>query len=154
MGRQSAVTNQIQSTELSFGTRRGMQRKQQHHHCSTANAFTRNTHPRDNNNQIPDKVRIFEDLTQYCGFSFNRLNNVSGLISTVNEECLLDWSLYTNRLERTHIRGCSTFREKQLVVIGYFFELCYDICLSARYNVSRNLGFNSILGVFDNSKTA
>ena len=109
---------------------------------------------RDNNNQLPDKVGIFEDLTQYCGFSFNRSNNLSGLISTVDDECLLDWLLYTNRLETTNIRGCSTFREKQLVVVGYFFELCYDLCLSPRYNVSRNPGFESILGVFDNSKTA
>ena len=81
-------------------------------------------------------------------------NNLSGLISTVDDEGLLDWSLYTNRLETTNICGCSTFREKQLVVVGYFFELCYDICLSPRYNVSRNPGFESILGVFDNSKTA
>ena len=94
-------------------------------------------------------ARIHLTLTQYCGFSFNRLNNVSGLISTVKGGCLLDWSLYTNQLKQTNIRGCNTFREKQLVIVGYFFELCYDICLSPRYNVSRNPGFESILGVFD-----
>ena len=66
---------------------------------------------RDNNNQLPDKVGIFEDLTQYCVFSFNRSNNLSGLISTVDDEGLLDWSLYTSRFETTNIRGCSTFRE-------------------------------------------
>lgn len=108
---------------------------------------------RDNNNQLPNKIGNFEDLTQYCGFCFNRASNVSGLMSTVEGECLLDWSLYTNRLEQTNIRGCSTYREKQLVVIGYLFELCYDICLSPRDNISRNPGFEYILGVFDNRKT-
>ena len=45
-------------------------------------------------------------------------------------------------------------REKQLVVVGYFFEMCYDICLSPGRNVSNNPGFETILGVFNNDRGA
>ena len=41
---------------------------------------------------------------------------------------------------------------EQLIVAGYFFELCYDICLSPSKNVSNNPGFETILGVFNNGK--
>ena len=55
-------------------------------------------------------------------------------------------------LTRLNIRGANTLREKQLIVVGYFFELCYDICLSPSVNVSNNPGFESILGVFNNGQ--
>ena len=103
-----------------------------------------------NINQLPNKLGTFEDLSQYCGFSFNRAENVDGLISCDVKKGIFDWSVYISHLEKSNIRGCSTIREKQLVVVGYFFELCYDICLSRKDNVSKNPGFESILGVFDN----
>ena len=106
-----------------------------------------------NTNQLPDKVGHFEDLQQYCGFCFCRKGNTDNLVSTVEGEGLFDWSLYIKCLERTNIRGTNTLQEKQLTVVGYFFELCYDICLSPRHNVSNNPGFESILGVFNNTKT-
>ena len=109
---------------------------------------------RSNSNQLPNRMGYFDDLTQYCGFSFKRSGNVEALVSTVDGECLFDWSLYIKKLETANIRGCKSMREKQLVVVGYFFELCYDICLSPRHNVSNNPGFESILGVFDNRRAA
>ena len=105
---------------------------------------------RMNKNQLPNILGYFEDLSLYCGLSFKRSENVNGLISTVDNECLFDWSVYMTHLDKANIRGCNTLREKQLVVVGYFFELCYDLCLSPRNNVSNNPGFNSILGVFNN----
>ena len=107
---------------------------------------------RSNTNQIPDKWGDFEDLKLYYGFCFNRRENTNGLTSVKESECLFDWSLYINHLSTTNIRGCNTLQEKQLVVVGYFFELCYDICLPSKYNISNNPGFESILGVFDNRK--
>ena len=47
---------------------------------------------------------------------------------------------------------CRTLREKQLVIVGYFFELCYDICLSSDWNVSSNPGFESRLHIFNNAE--
>ena len=105
---------------------------------------------RSNPNHLENMIGYFEDLKQYCGFCFKRSQNINGLISMTDGESIFDWSLYYDRLEMTSIRGCETVREKQLVVVGYFFELCYDLCLSTSHNVSNNPGFESILGVFNN----
>ena len=105
-----------------------------------------------NGNQLPDKRGCFEYLQLYCGFSFSRNENVEGLTSTEDDKCIFDWSIYLNHLKRSNIRGAKTFREKQLTVVGYFFEICYDICLAQKVNVSNNPGFETILGVFDNAK--
>ena len=88
----------------------------------------------------------------YSGFCFNRKKNTDDLTSFEEGNCMFDWSLYINHLTRSKIRGCNTLREKQLVVVGYFFEMCYDICLQTSHNVSNNPVFESILGVFDNRK--
>ena len=95
---------------------------------------------------------FFKDLKLYCGFYFNRQENTNGLTLVKESEHLFDWSLYINHLSMTNIRGYNTLREKQLVVVDCFFELCYDICLPLNYNISNNPGFESILGVFDNHK--
>ena len=104
-----------------------------------------------NTSQLPNKIGHFEDLTQYCGFSFRRENDLEGLTSTDEGKCMFDWSVYINHLDRSKLGGLKTLREKQLTVIGYFFELCYDICLSPSQNVSNNPGFESIIGVFNNA---
>ena len=98
----------------------------------------------------------FEDLTLYCGFSFQQdtSHSYEGLISTVEGKGLLDWSVCINQLENANLRGAKSLKDKQLTVVGYFFEMCYDICLSPRHNVSNNPGFEAILGVFNNTKSA
>ena len=73
---------------------------------------------RDNKNELPNKLGVFEDLQLYCGFSFDRSKSVEALISTENNKSLFDWSVYISQLEKTNIRGCDTLREKQLVVVG------------------------------------
>ena len=104
-----------------------------------------------NTSQLPNKIGHFEDLIQYCGFSFRRENDLEGLTSTDEGKCMFDWSVYINHLDRSKLGGLKTLREKQLTVIGYFFELCYDICLSPSQNVSNNPGFESIIGAFNNA---
>ena len=74
-----------------------------------------------NTNQLNNGMDCFEELTQYCGFCFNRAQNVEAIVSMVEGQCLFDWLLYKNQLEQTNIRGCQTMREKHLVVVGYFF---------------------------------
>ena len=103
-----------------------------------------------NESQLPNKLGYFEELTLYCGFSFNRRRNTEGLTSIKDDTSIFDWSLYIKRLTDSRIHGATTLCEKQLVVVGYFFEMCYDICLQEKHNVSNNPGFESILGVFDN----
>ena len=78
--------------------------------------------------------------------------NVEGLTTEVEGSNLFDWSVYISHLEKANIRGTKSLREKQLTVVSYFFEICYDICLSPNANVLNNPGFESILVVFDNGK--
>ena len=107
---------------------------------------------RQNHNQLPEKLGYFEDLSLYSGFCFKHCENTDRLTSVEVEKCLFDWSLLTNCLTTMNLQGCMTLNEKQLVVVGYFFELCYDICLSPSKNVSNNPGFESMLGVFNNNE--
>ena len=103
-----------------------------------------------NKNQFPNKRGYFEELLLYCGFSFIRNKNVDGLTSTDNG--ILDWLMHIRHLNKSNIRGVKTLREKKLTVVGYFFEMRYDICLCPMHNASNNPGFESILGVYDNAK--
>ena len=79
---------------------------------------------RSNKNQFPNNRGYFADLLLYCGFSFIRNKSINGLTSTDNG--ILDWSMYIRHLDKSNIRGAKTLREKQLTVVGYFFEMCYD----------------------------
>ena len=112
---------------------------------------------RDNPIQLPNKKGYYEDVDQYCGLSFIRSKNIDGLINTtplqdirsdVPVEALFDWSVYIKHLDKSNVQSVQTIKEKQLIVLGYFFELCYDICLAEKHNVSNNLGFEAIIGVF------
>ena len=102
----------------------------------------------DNPNRLKS-ARFFEDLVQYNGIAFDRDSNTDGLTSSTEGSNLLHWSKSVlEGLERMNEGGCSTLREKQLVIVSYFFELCYDICLSPTNNISQNPGFESRLHIF------
>ena len=73
------------------------------------------------------------------------------LISIDTNIFLFDWSLYTKYLNRSNDDVLRTLIEKEVTVVGYFFALCYDLCLSSMRNVSNNPGFARILGVFSNA---
>ena len=106
---------------------------------------------RDNPNGL-QRVGFFDDMVQYVGLGFEREKNIEGLVSNENDMGLFDWTGVLDKLEATNIRGCETLKEKQLVLVGYLFELCYDLCLSGTSNVSNNPGFESVLGIFNNAK--
>ena len=106
---------------------------------------------RDNPNGL-QRVGFFDDLVQYVGLGFEREKNIEGLVSNENDMGLFDWTGVLDKLKATNIRGCETLKEKQLVLVGYLFELCYDLCLSGTSNVSNNPGFESVLGIFNNAK--
>ena len=103
-----------------------------------------------NSNQT--NVATLKTLRYIRDFSLSVKRTRSDLNRLRKENVFFDSSLYINNQTRTKIRGCSTLREKHLVVVGYFFEMCYDICLQKSSNVSNNTGFESILGVLGNHK--
>ena len=85
---------------------------------------------------------------------FNRDSETSGLTSTDEDgDNIFFWSEEVlEYLDKSKEGSCTTLKEKQLVMVGYMFELLYDLCLSPLWNVSQNPGFESRLGVFNNSK--
>ena len=55
------------------------------------------------------------------------------------------------KIGESNLSGCRDVRDKQLVLIGYFFELGYELMLSPNQDVSENPGFESFLGIYNNS---
>ena len=60
-------------------------------------------------------------------------------------------SVSMQRLNKLNLPGCSNIEDKQFVVIGYFFELGYELILAVNHNLSQNPVFKSCLGIFTSS---
>ena len=94
------------------------------------------------------------NLKQYCalGFSRSRLIGASIRKLTNNDENgVFHWSgNVLLKIGQANLAGCQDLCDKQLVLIGYFFELGYELMLSANQDVSENPGFESLLGIFSN----
>ena len=106
----------------------------------------------DNPNRLKS-ARYFEDLVQYNGMAFDRDKNTAGLTSSIEGSNILHWSKNVlEGVERMNEGGCNTLREKQLVIVSYFFELCYEMCLSPEDDISENPGFESRLYIFSNAQ--
>jgi hypothetical protein len=65
------------------------------------------------------------------------------------DEGILRWDAKVIVELRKRSRG-GEFQEKQLHLVGYLFELCYDLALSPNDNVSQNPGFETFIGEFGN----
>jgi hypothetical protein len=66
----------------------------------------------------------------------------------MKEGGLLSWEgAILSKLEKANL-GCNALKDKQLHAVGYLFELCYNLAILPRGNVSQNPGFESLLGIF------
>ena len=52
------------------------------------------------------------------------------------------------RVNKVKLVGCTSLQEKQLQIVGYLFELFYDLMISPEDNVSVSPGFETCLGIF------
>lgn len=90
---------------------------------------------------------FFEDLQLYVGLGFSRQQPEHEKLVAV-EGGMLRWDgCILERLDRANL-GCNTLKDKQLHAVGYLFELCYDLSLSSKHNLSQNPEFESLLGIF------
>ena len=98
-----------------------------------------------------EKRGDFEDLQTYCALGFSRKFESSlDTICEIKEEgdCLLEWDKVTvQRMKKLKLGGDS-LRETQLHFVGFLLELCYDLALSPKANVSRSPGFEAPLGIY------
>ena len=76
----------------------------------------------------------FENLQQYCGLGFSRNSNAYKKLYMV-EEGILRWDAKVIAELRKRSKS-GEFQDKQLHLVGYLFELCYDLALSPNDNVS------------------
>jgi hypothetical protein len=68
------------------------------------------------------------------------------------ENGLFHWS--TNVIQKisdANLPGSNDIKDKELVLIGNYYELGYELMLSANQDVSQNPGFESLLVIFSNS---
>ena len=56
--------------------------------------------------------------------------------------------MYTDKIEGVNFRGATSLTAKQMHMVGYLFELAYDLCIDYVANVSLNPGFEMALGVW------
>jgi hypothetical protein len=91
----------------------------------------------------------FSDLSQFVGLGFSRANHAAVTALCAPVDGVLCWSKDAmNKTAKAKFAGCKTLQEKQLHMVGYLFELFYDLMLSSEINVSRSPGFEMCLGVF------
>jgi hypothetical protein len=90
----------------------------------------------------------FDNLRLYCGLGFNRLTPGHRELFA-KEAGVLSWDEKTlRRLENAKVGGDTHITKKQLHMVGYLFELCYDLAIPPENNVSESPGFEA-LGFFN-----
>lgn len=83
----------------------------------------------------------FEDLSLYCGMAFDPSGDVKSLCSNGESDSLFIW----NKEAMTQLRAKGGDLQKlQLDAVVYLWELCYDLLLAERVNVSVSPGFESL----------
>ncbi len=96
-----------------------------------------------------DVLADFEDLTAYYAIAFDREKLKDAVYSHGMEGSLFHWGdEVMGRLGGVQFPGNLDVRQKQLHMVGYLFELCYDLCIASDKNISKNPGFETPLGVF------
>jgi len=117
---------------------------------STRHSSFYQSYPLKSSLNANDRIRLgyFEDLTQFCALGFSRNNPKHGALFDTGEKSLLLWPEHIlERLSKKMIKGMTSLREKQCVMVDYLIELCYDLALSTRDNVSQSFGFETFIGV-------
>jgi hypothetical protein len=94
----------------------------------------------------------FVDLSLYVGIGFSRADTAAVSALCVPTDGVLCWTTKAlHKTSTTKFAGCKTNPEKQLHMVGYLFELFYDLMLSPDANVLRSPGFETCLGIFGGS---
>ena len=86
------------------------------------------------------------------GFMRTNEEAVNALCSSTSEDRLLSWSAsHLELIAAVNFPGTPSVVEKQLHMVGYLFELVYDLMISPRDNVSHSPGFVFPLGILGGS---
>jgi hypothetical protein len=93
------------------------------------------------------KKGSFENLQQHVGVGFDKLRK-GKLLVDVEQGGIFCLDNETNKkIDAINFRGNLRLQTKQLNMLGYLWELAYDLCIAPASNVSGNPGFEVLLGV-------
>jgi hypothetical protein len=99
---------------------------------------------------VPDsqlQLGFFEDLEQYCALGFSRQDKSHQSLYTTTGDGIFLWSdVMLHRIGEIKFPGAKVLADKQLHMVGYMIELCYDLALSSDHNISESAGFETPLG--------
>lgn len=104
-------------------------------------------------NVVPEKQRgWWDELEQCVGLFFDRSDTaaVKALCDTNASRGLLSWRpIHMQRIRLINFKGAhDKVQDKQLHMVGYLFELIFDLMLAPSINLSQSPGFETPLGVF------
>jgi hypothetical protein len=105
-----------------------------------------------NATDVPRDIRrgCFEQLECLVAFGFSRTAvKARLLVATEGVNNIFSWdSACINGLQKLNFREGTPLEDKQLHMVGYLAELCYDLALAPKDNVSESPGFETPLGIF------
>ena len=94
----------------------------------------------------------FENLVQYCGVGFDRDGCTTAVVTISEDDGIFAWSNdVLQKVAKLHLSTCTELKDKQLVMVGFLFELGYDLMINSDDNVSESPGFEPCLGIFGGS---
>ena len=97
-------------------------------------------YPVEGANNLGRRKGYFGHLEMRCGMAFDAKGDVSALTSNGEEDSLFVWREQT--MSELSKRG-GDLKQLQLDAISYLWEICYDIALAKRDNVSVSPGFEA-----------
>ena len=89
----------------------------------------------------------FENLQQFVAIGYDKLF-IRKLLLDVYEGGIFHLDRETNNKNNNiNFKGNKRLQEKQLNMLGYLWELTYDLCIAPASDISGNSGFEVLLGV-------
>jgi hypothetical protein len=88
----------------------------------------------------------FDNLQLFCGLGFNR-TNLESLKPLVECDSIFSWKKdVLERIQKKSFCGARNIQDKQLHMVAYLCEICYELALAPEDNVSQSQGFESVFG--------
>jgi hypothetical protein len=115
------------------------------------------SYPSTTAQKMPQRLGTHKQLCAYSALAYSCAYDHPGrnLLTETDKEggTLFCWSTETIfRVHKLSFRNSSQ-KMKQLHMVSYLFELCYDLALSRHFNVSENPGFEVPLGLGGSKNT-
>ncbi len=86
-------------------------------------------------------------MEQYCALGFSRQDKSHQSLYATTGDGIFLWSdVMLHRIGEIKFPGAKVLADKQLHMVGYMIELCYDLALSSDHNISESAGFETPLG--------